>query len=301
LSAARIVALLSFYDEATEFLHDAIASLNGVADTLVALDGAYALYPNAQPSSGARAHKTIRRAARDAGINLDLIIPTKPWADNEVEKRTALFRHGERHAHPFTDWYLILDSDDMISATPTDLHACLADTTMDVGEVIVVESNPHPIDGKPPIAKFEMPRLFRAIPGIAVVHNHFTYRTPDGRNLWGNARTQRLEPRIPIHELVLEHRTHYRSARRRQAAVDYYRTRDKARVEYGKCTRCDQPATETLHADWRPYDGGYVASWVEACDQHADHIRAENDQQLRDFGLDPDTAEIHMRQGPVPA
>ena len=75
------------------------------------------------------------------------------------------------------------------------------------------------------------PKFFRAIPGLRAVTNHFTYSTPDGRKLWGDAKKDRLEPRLDLTAVKVEHRSKLRHTDRRRAAERYYRLRDDLGLE----------------------------------------------------------------------
>lgn len=212
----KLVALLSFYDEPPEFLHRMISSLPqaGITD-LVALDGAYALYPNGTASSPEEQHDALDEACTAAGIRLHLHIPATTWHGNEVEKRTRLFELGERVTSEH-DWYLITDGDEEIRNADPYLAGHLAGTVFDVAQCELIEPDKtHP----------GFPKFFRAIRGLHCKANHYTYATPDGRYLWGNAVTTRLEPRIPVDVSIIHH-AKARSPRRRTASVGYYLHRD---------------------------------------------------------------------------
>lgn len=232
----KLCALLSWFDEEPRHLAEMVASLPlaGV-DTLIALDGAYALYPNAKARSPQHNYDTLHAACKTHGIDLDIVTPTKPWKGNEIEKRTHLFHLAEQHTTP-DDWYLIIDADEEITKAPADLLLQLEQTPLNVGEATFTEPNPN---GK--TQTIQIPILFRATRGITVQGNHFTYRTPDGKNLWGNARMQRLEPRHPAGITIL-HKTWLRQSNRHKAAHTYYHHRDSQRLEYN-------PAPEPVRPD----------------------------------------------------
>lgn len=295
MSDPRIFGLLSWYDERPDDLYAMAASLPKAGVThLIALDGAYALYPQARAQSPEDNYTALREACQEHGLVLYATHPDVPWPGNETQKRTSLFRLAEEHTRP-DDWYLIIDGDEEIIHAPHDLRTQLAQTPLDVAEVTFHEPEPSG-----PGKRFPIPILFRAIRGLSVVGNHYTYRTPDGRNLWGNAANHRLAPRHPTSVLVL-HKTTQRAPARRGAALAYYRKRDKLHAELGSCDRCPRPATRTLHTNWRPSPDGYVADHAEACTLHALEIEQENRDTLYLYGLDPDTVKVEHRLGPAPA
>ena len=216
-----ICALLSFYDEPPDALHRAVTSLRLAAvDQLVCLDGAYALYPDGHPSSELEQHDAIKQAAAKQRIRCVVREPNTVWRGNEIEKRTRLFELGERVTEP-TDWYLVIDADEEITQAPADLHAQLDDTPLDVAQITLHENG----------QTIQFPKFFRALRGLHCHANHYTYRTIDGRHLWGNARTMRLEPRLPIPDMHVVHHVGERAPERTQAARTYYAVRDEQRIE----------------------------------------------------------------------
>jgi hypothetical protein len=293
----KIVALLSWYDEQPEWLHAAITSLHHLPTPVhvVAVDGAYADYPKGTARSNLDQYQAIHEAtvAIDAGLTIHT--PTSTWHGQECEKRTRLFRLGDHAAQP-GDWFLILDADERITSCPPDLPARLT-TTFDVADVTFRE--PGPLGPK----TYPIPILFRAIPGITVTGNHYTYRTPDGRNLWGNAHTTRLEPRVDVTELTVDHLTGQRPPARREAAKTYYRTRDAAGYERGTCHHCrERPATRTIPGAWtRLHTGDFVADWTDVCEQCAPGRLEHGKRQLRLLGIsDPDRAPLYDMPGANP-
>lgn len=287
-----IIGLLSWYDEHPAWLERAILSLHKIPglDHLIALDGAYALYPDGTARSGLEQYEAIHNAAAQNGIGLTIHTPTSVWRGNEIEKRTFLFRLADQIAQSKRDWLFVFDGDEEIKHVPTDLAQRLAGTsTFDVADVTLNE--PHPTGRR---TEFRLPMFFRASLGLTVVGNHFTYRTPDGRNLWGNARTDRLEPRIDLTDMRVDHYTHFRPTDRNTAAKAYYTARDLAQIEDPvPCVRCGQPAKhevpdpDTLHR--QDVDGvlGYAHDAAYACPVHATEMRAAANAQIRDLGLQP--------------
>jgi hypothetical protein len=223
---ARITALLSWYDETPAWLTRCIHSLNHLPTShLIAIDGAYQLYPNAQAQSHPHQHQAIKHAAQAIGIPHHIHAPTQPWA-GEVEKRNHLFELAEQTN---ADWYLVIDADEHITAAPTydHVHHQLDNTTFDVAAVTLTEPG-HPLGT---ITYPTHPRLFRAIPGLRAVKDHFTYTTPDERKLWGDAKRARLEPRHDLTAIVIEHHKQFRHRDRREAANTYYTLRDNLGIE----------------------------------------------------------------------
>lgn len=292
---AELVALVSWYQEEPSWLDRAIRSLEKLdcVRHIVALDGAYQEFPRARARSGLAQHEAIHRAAYAIHAGLTLHVPDAPW-ESECLKRTRLFHYGDQVARP-GDWFIVLDADEVITSAPADLADQLEHSVFDVADVTFNEPQP----GKP-TRRYPIPILFRAIPGIRVEGNHYTYRAPDGRTLWGSATTKRLAPRMTLTDsLVVEHLTHYRDRDRHQAAHAYYRARDAAGLEAGQCCRCSAKATCQVPWRWRKLPDGYAADWTEACSTHAAEILDENEVHLRGWGLDP-ASRIEHRLGPAP-
>lgn len=219
----KIAALLSWYSEQPDWLAETVTSLEraGVTD-LVAVDGAYSLFPGAAARSSDEEHDAIRTAAADAGISVSIVAPNAPWS-SEIDKRNHMFEAAEDRA---ADWYFVIDGDERVVDAPADLHERLRSSVFDVAQVTLAE--PHPL--KAP-NRIPFPMFFRAIPGLRVVANHYTYVTPDRRVLWGNASRVRLAPRLDVTDMTVVHLTHFRESARRLWARDYYATRDRSGVE----------------------------------------------------------------------
>lgn len=223
----KVCALLSWYDEDPRWLDRCVRSLAWLpVDRVVAVDGAYALYPGGKAASPPDQPEAIRRACLGIGAQCTLHLPDEVWAGNEVEKRNRLFELGERFTSE-GDWWFVVDADEHVLYAPADLRDRLQRAPFDVGAVELVEPG-----GPTGTITFPThPKFFRAIRGLRCHQDHFTYRTPDGRNLWGDAKRTRLEPRADLSGVRVEHRKEFRHPDRRAAANGYYRARDAAGVE----------------------------------------------------------------------
>jgi hypothetical protein len=287
----QIVALLSWYEEDPEWLAAMVERLPlaGV-DRLVALDGAYALYPGATAASDPAQKDALAVACREDSIALDLYTPRKPFKGNEVEKRSELFRLGEEVTAP-DDWYFVIDADELITDVPSDFRARLAATDLDVATVTFDEERDP--DRPPPSLwqrkdSYPIRVLFRAVRGLRVKTNHWTYVTPDGRRLWGqNKRT--LEPALDCDDLHILHRSDLRQEARRADQYTYYRTRDERKTELGWCSRCKRRATKSLPTRYEPSPEGLTADYIDICNVCAKTVKQENDHVLRSHGIDPKT------------
>lgn len=220
----KLIAILSWYDEPAEWLAACVASLcKAGVEHVVAVDGAYAAYPEASlnPRSGAEQHAAILETCHAMQAGSTVYSPFEAWQGNEVEKRSYGFRLAEQVAES-GDWYWVMDADQVVIRS-SGLLDDLASTPLDVAESWFYERNAL---NDP--TRFSLRNLFRAIPGLRVVGNHYTYMTMDGRRLWGDGR---LEPSL-ITRAEVEHRTWLRPRARQQKQNDYYRRRDMIGAEY---------------------------------------------------------------------
>ena len=216
----RLIGILSWYDERAEWLAAVVASLaKAQVEHLVAVDGPYALYPDSRASSSSAQHDAIVETCRAVDMGLTLHVPTMPWAGNEVEKRTFCFELAETIAEPYHDWYFLCDSDAYI-VSAIGHTAKLEQTSCDVAEIVMSERYEDAgIHGKAPLRC-----IYRAIRGLHLDGNHYTYRTPDGRDLNNG---------VPAEPLMveMEHRIRNGNSARRRAQLAYYERRDKELVE----------------------------------------------------------------------
>ena len=221
----RVIALLSWYDEPASWLAELAASLGrfGV-DHLVAADGAYFLYPQGRAASPVDQQEALLRTSLGAGMGCTLLVPQDRWAGNEIEKRTALFRAGEIVSEPNVDWYFPVDGD-MVLTEAYGWKDQLAELDEHVAQIMLWER-----DNGSGESQCAAPQLYRAIPGLHVETNHFTYRTGDGRYLRGGTLVD-VEPAAMLLNVKVEHRQRQRPNVRKQGQQGYYARRASARAE----------------------------------------------------------------------
>src|SRR5262249_40678789 len=162
---------LSWYDEPAWALAELVASTARFgADALVAVDGAYMLYPDGRAQSPAEQSQAILATAQGAGMEVVLHCPQEPWAGNEIEKRTKSLALAEEIAEPGEDWIWICDGDEVVTEG-LGLRLALEQTHFDTAEVLMEEVLDGSREGIAPIRKF-----FRAqASGIVLEDNHFTF------------------------------------------------------------------------------------------------------------------------------
>lgn len=259
----RIIALLSWYDESPAWLAAAIASAHEHLrlDHVVALDGAYGLYPDGQPRSGVEQHHAITETCHALGLGLTLSAPRHQWQGNECEKRTALFRLGDSVSLDGEDWYYVLDADELVlDCQPGYLAEILTEIDDDVADVALIDRNPQSRGevGQQPIRK-----LFRSHHGISVVDVHWHYQARDGRMLWGPGNVVGADLGGQV---LVEHRNWQREMVRDAARMGYYQARDTSGIEAVPCVRCGERATRAVPR---------FLSWGNEAEQAAAAVRGE--------------------------
>jgi hypothetical protein len=303
----RLIGLLSFYDEPIADLTSCIKGLHDAGvDEIVALDGAYALYPDGKPASHPNQHAAIHLACRQLGMGCTLHVPASVWSGNEVEKRTVLFKHAWAVAEP-GDWFWVMDADQVVTKVPDDLRDRLTATDRDSAEVEFFDTVAAKIRQPDWPERFAVRDLFRAQP-ITVQTNHCTYVAGDGRLLWGGNGDmvvehdgRPLEPCLDLTDLVeVEHRPDRRPTDRLRAKLVYYRQRDDAKIERGICSRCGSDSVRLVPTKWRMTRLGPVANWAEACDPCGSELERVSRIRLRQLGVDPDRATVENRNGHAP-
>lgn len=167
----KIYALLSFYDEKPDDLTRCVRSLKGFADCLVALDGAYATFPDARAMSPYDQLRALGDAAYQSVDAYKVTSPYKPWAGGEVEKRAALFELARRAGATPDDWFLIIDGDMELASYTPEARELLAASALDIAEVRWRDVQ---VDGVP-CSDLKFRSLFRALPGLTVERAHYLY------------------------------------------------------------------------------------------------------------------------------
>lgn len=218
----RVIGCISFYDENPAWLSACVASLSKCCDHVVALDGAYRLFPQARAHSGPDQQHAIVATAQALNLGVTYSAPQHVWLNNEVEKRNRLLQLALLEAQP-EDWLLIIDADSLVSEVPSDFRAVLEGSPYPVATYVIQEDFPEG-SGKYP-ARY----LYRAEPSLHIGYAHFDYRIiQDGQELclWENGRL----PAAATSLLVL-HRRDKRPKGRNDRAQRYYLLRDNHGIE----------------------------------------------------------------------
>lgn len=299
----KVYGLLSWYQESALWLAAAVTSAAKLCDHIIAVDGAYLLYPDGTPRSGAEQSAVIQEVAHANGMGCTIHTPNTVWEGNEVEKRAFLFSLAETVATPNEDWYFVLDADVVLEDVPEDTRDRLAATELDAAEVKMYERDDVYTDPKKakaamsmewPVNNFRCRCIYRAIPGLTVRGNHYTYVTPDDRKLWSNDGKQ-VEA-LDLTDLRCEHRTNFRELVRRNTQRDYYKRRDSARIETDHCHFCDSIANRNMPMDWEEEGDALAARNVSVCDECWPKAKQQSEDQVRALGRDPSGLSY---QGPI--
>lgn len=218
----KIIGILSWYDERVDDLAGTVSAFLHKAqiDHLIAVDGAYAAYPNGQPYSNSQQASTIAKICRSLEVGYTIDTPREPWFGNEVEKRNHAFRLAEVFAEE-GDWYFLNDADHLVRSA-IGYRERLVEAEEDVAEVHFTEK----MDGSFDMGGCPLRCIFRAVPGLRFDVNHFTYRLPDGRNLHDPS-----EPALSLPMIEVEHLTQWRDSWRKESQQTYYRRRDQLGLE----------------------------------------------------------------------
>jgi hypothetical protein len=239
---SRVCALLSWFDESPIWLAACIASLAGVVDHLVAVDGAYALYPQARASSPVDQLEAVCETAAAARVGLTLHVPDAPWAGNEIEKRNATVRLAQAAGCVGDDWWLmVVDADLVVIAESGGLRTALASTFCDVAEYhVITRDDPFADEAVAHAARTGLWQkrsgqgvrgLYRSVPSLRYEGSHYIVRNDHGF-LWGNANFQDFLPAADVQmEITFDHRSRLRDLERREQQKAYYRVRDALGVE----------------------------------------------------------------------
>lgn len=314
----RIIASLIWYDESPAWLAATLHAIVPHIHHLVAIDGAYALYPEGRNWSRPDQHEIILYSCQAAGIGLTLHTPPMVWMGNEVEKRHHQLELAKMVAEPMTDWIMIVDSDEVILNWPPDTEKRLAGTDLDVAEVTYLEHHPKSMNPDQQPMHFNWGadasegttrNLFRALPDLRQGHNHYTVHGGN-RTLRGNMSTHTLAGALDLKDLRLDHRTHLRAKHRHDAQYIYYRRRDDYGIEADKCYLCAQQgrtvsATQFAQKDWERVEAegqwALAAGWIEVCADCKPIADAESERVIRELtNGEKGLADMTVTQGKVP-
>jgi hypothetical protein len=241
----QVIGILSWYDESPSWLSTCVAGIGRVCDTIIAIDGAYQLYPAARARSHPDQSEAIIQAAEAAGCGLILHRPKEVWAGNEVGKRNHTLDLARSIGVDFEDWLMIVDGDfHVLQAYPEIIREQLAATARNVATYTVLDGKDLMTDEflaeqaqKIDISTEWTVRIrgiFRLLPNLRyqTKHWHVTGTSVDGRGVTLFGPPDREEPPLLLENaLVFYHRRQARALVRLQAAENYYAIRDRLGAE----------------------------------------------------------------------
>lgn len=240
--------MLNWYEEDSQWLAALTASLTKAnVEHLVAVDGAYALFPEARqrPRSGSEQAAAITECAHTLGIGVTIHRPHQPWRGNEVEKRNHLLKLALLETEP-ADWLLQLDADELVDFAPADLHQRLENAEEDVAGIYFFQRNVkqplEPDNSRPKFNPNQMTDgfyghriLFRARRDLRLERTHYAYAVgPEddptflrGEDDWHDSPAECLM----LNDMRVEHRHNFRMPSRHVAALEYYELRALNQIE----------------------------------------------------------------------
>lgn len=243
----NLVGVLSWFDEQPSMLSVAVTGLAQIVDHVVAVDGAYALFPQPRARSHPDQAETIMRTCEAASVGCTIVRPSDIWHGNEIEKR----QFAADTCRPLKpDWLVVWDADYHLLHTDAEsVRHTLANTDRNVATYTLLDNQDLLAD----------PRLADHARRVSAV-TEFTHRTRDilrwtddlewgpthyhitgtynGRREW--VRGPDITPQgeefiVPTehlnNDLVAYHRRVERTKLRDQRATEYYQRRDQLGIE----------------------------------------------------------------------
>lgn len=203
-----------------------VASCARFCDHVIAVDGAYFLYPDRRASSGGDQAETIHAVATANGMGCTIHVPADPWLENEIGKRNAYCRLALAIGTPHEDWLFALDSDEVISEVSPLARADLAETELNAANVGFWTTDE--------LRSWFGPtrRLYRMLEDIRYGPSHYTIRGTDrsgdevfvnGRGVTHGARYGEI-PGAALDlttQVRVEHKHHLRPEPRGRKATEY--------------------------------------------------------------------------------
>lgn len=257
METPKVWGLLSWYDESPSWLAEAVASFAPALDGLIAVDGAYAHFPDARASSERVQAEVVMSTANALGLPVTVHRPAAPFIGDEVAKRDFMFRLANAHARTFVDWLWVFDADTVLAEYPADLRDTLAGLDADAAEVALWERSDYLAEAPEVARTMNLPTshvapmrmLFRCLDRMQVIGMHYVYagvgRDGQHRYLWGPPHVAPCDA-VSLAGITVEHRSRWRDLYRREAAQTYYQRRDQLGIE--RLTTNDENGARVVEA-----------------------------------------------------
>jgi hypothetical protein len=240
-----------WYDESPTWLGACVAGFARICDTIVAVDGAYALYPGARPRSHPEQAETILNTCEAMSVGCVIHRPRDVWWGNEIEKRNHSLQLARPFLTPYEDWVLIFDSDYqvMLLENPAHTRSLLENTDKNVGRYTLLDGRDLMADEW--MANYAQQRpvdsdwtvqdrgIFRWTDDLEYVGRHWVVRgTYHGERQWlrgPDLSPGQMDKASPTEDmgrnLVVVHRNKERPLSRTSSAQGYYKMREAHQVE----------------------------------------------------------------------
>jgi hypothetical protein len=206
----RLIACLSVFNEIA-FLPRCLEALRGIADAVIAVDGAYRGFPAKRPSSSDGTWELLQAVAGQSAGRLHAVPAPDDFWENQEVKRSSYLRRADTFAQP-GDWLLQLDADEIVMAEgglkdflPQTRADCVFVTMQDWGEA------------GPAGAASLLGKVYRWSPGLYYGEEHWLLHRADGTLLWGPREMLRPESCADWPHFRLAHLSGCRSSERNQA------------------------------------------------------------------------------------
>lgn len=236
MALVRVVGCLAWYDESPLWLAAAVQGAAKLCDHVVAVDGAYALYPRGRAWSTPEQSQAITEAAHAAGVGCTIHHPQEVWMGNQIEKRSLMFELARTVADE-TDWVYVFDADDLVTDVPGDARRRLEEAEEDVAVYTLWWTDDmHATPAKEQAAQAfaypheaanrYFPGLFRALPGLRVQDTHYhvvAERDGETVSLRGHPDHHDLEPFLNLTDMRVQHRHPQRTKQRLDVSAAYDR------------------------------------------------------------------------------
>jgi hypothetical protein len=236
----RLIALLSWYDESPTWLGTTVAGIGQFCDGIVAVDGAYALFPGARPRSHPQQAEAIVQAAESCDLDCIVYRPREVWYGNEVAKRNKTL---DLAAALEPDWVVIIDADyHLLKCNPPVIRHELEHTELHAANYGLLWTKDF--GASPALEQFAAANhaehewvnqtrdFYRWTPTLRVGPAHFAYTAEiDGRRQPLKGFGNDLDGLDLSGSLLFYHRTEDRAKARLVAAKRYYDLRNEHRIE----------------------------------------------------------------------
>lgn len=191
---------------------------------VVAVDGAYALYPHDQVSSDPDQAEAIIDGCRANDLGLVLCDLKQTWIHNEIQKRQYMLDVAKTIATGVGDWLMPWDADFHLEQMDFDLFDKLRSGKSDFWDIEISDAPTGDVG-------WWWVRLFlraHAIEGF--VRNHYTYALWDGTETVVGPRAADLV-RGRQTTMRIRHKPNNRVEGRRERQVEYYEQRHALKIE----------------------------------------------------------------------